>query len=90
LIADLDTGVMNTNTFRPSARLASVRDELRERRQQRAARRVLERELASYNTPAQIDDLLGVLAGQEGNDAQEIRDIVLRNELRHGLQRFAS
>jgi hypothetical protein len=83
---------MNTNTIlRPSVRLvASVRDELRERRQARAARRTLERELASYNTPSQVTDLLGVLAGQDDDSAQEIRDIVLRNELRQGLHRFAS
>jgi hypothetical protein len=83
---------MNTNTIiRPSARLvATVRDELRERRRVRTARRTLERELASYNTPAQINDLLGVLSGQDDDAAQDIRDIVLRNELRHSLHRFAS
>jgi hypothetical protein len=31
-----------------------------------------------------------VLAGQDDDSAQEIRDIVLRNELRQGLHRFAS
>lgn len=83
---------MNTNTMiRPSVRLvASVRDELRERRQARAARRALERELASYNTPSEVNDLLGMLAGQDDPASQEIRDIVLRNELRHSLHRFAS
>jgi hypothetical protein len=80
---------MNTNSIlRPSRQLvATVRDELRERREVRAARRTLERELSSYDTPAQINDLLGVLSGQDGAAAQEIREIVLRNELRTGLHR---
>lgn len=79
---------MNKNSIlRPSTHLASVRDELRERRSARAAQRSLERELSSYNTPAQVSDLLGVLAGQDDAASQEIRDIVLRNELRHGLHR---
>jgi hypothetical protein len=80
---------MNTNTvLRPSARLvATVRDELRDRRQARASRRTLERELASYNTPAQVNDLLGALTGHDDVDSQEIRDIVLRNEFRHSLHR---
>lgn len=72
---------------RPARLAATVRDELRERRQARASRRTLERELASYNTRAQVDDLLGALAGQDNEQAQEIRDIVMRNELRHGLHR---
>ena len=72
---------------RPARLAATVRDELRERRQARASRRTLERELASYDTPAQVNDLLGTLVGHEDAQAQEIRDIVLRNELRHGLHR---
>lgn len=82
-------GHMNTNSLlRPSVQLvATVRDELRDRRQARAARRTLERELASYSTPAQVNDLLGSLHGQDDAAAQVVRDIVLRNELRHGLNR---
>jgi hypothetical protein len=80
---------MNTNTvLRPSLRLVTtVRDELRDRRLARASRRTLERELASYDTPAQVSDLLGALTGNDDVRVQEIRDIVLRNELRHGLHR---
>ncbi|MBW8750300.1 MAG: hypothetical protein JF565_02610 [Propionibacteriales bacterium] len=80
---------MNTNTaLRPSLRLVTtVRDELRDRRLARASRRTLERELASYDTPAQVSDLLGSLTGDDDARVQEIRDIVLRNELRHGLHR---
>lgn len=80
---------MTTNTvLRPSLRLVTtVRDELRDRRQARASRRTLERELASYDTAAQVSDLLGSLTGNDDARVQEIRDIVLRNELRHGLHR---
>ena len=80
---------MNTNSIlRPSAQLvATVRDELRDRRQARAERRGLERELATYNTPAEVNDLLGSLHGQDDLKVEEIRTIVLRNQLRHGLHR---
>jgi len=80
---------MNTNSIlRPSVRLvATVRDDLRERREARVARRTLERELTSYNTDAQVSDLLGSLHGQDGEDAEAVRDIVLRNQLRHSLHR---
>jgi hypothetical protein len=80
---------MNTNTFLrpPAALVATVRDELRERREARAARRVLERELGSYTTPAEVNDLLGSLRGQNDEAVEDIRDIVLRNMLRHSLHR---
>jgi hypothetical protein len=80
---------MNTNPFlRPPAQLvASVRDELRERREARAGRRNLEREPATYTTPAEVNDLLGSLRGQDDRAVEDIRDAVLRNMLRHGLHR---
>jgi hypothetical protein len=77
--------------LRPSTRLvATVRDELRERRHERAARRQLERELASYTSPTEINDLLGLLSGQDSSDANELRETLLRQQLRHGLHRYAS
>jgi hypothetical protein len=80
---------MNTNTFlrQPVELVVSVRDELRERREARAGRRVLERELASYTTPAEVNDLLGSLRGQDDQAVQDIRDAVVRNLLRQGLHR---
>lgn len=80
---------MNTNNIlRPSVQLvATVRDELRERRQARTARRSLEREIASYRTTAEVNDLLGSLQASDDDAAQEIREIVLRNQLRHSLHR---
>ena len=80
---------MNTNNLlRPSVQLvASVRDDLRERRQARAERRVLERELATYNTAAEVNDLLGSLIGQDDRAVEGIRDAIVRNQLRHNLHR---
>jgi hypothetical protein len=84
---------MNTNNtiLGPSARLvATVRDELRERREERAARRSLERELASYRTPAEVNDLLGLLSSQDTADADEMREVLLRQQFKHSLHRYAS
>ena len=60
-------------------RITTIRDELRERRAARAAHETLKRELASYQTAREVDDLLGVIADQEGPEAQQIRDILLDN-----------
>jgi hypothetical protein len=80
---------MNTNTFlRPSTRLvATVRDELRERRQERATRRTLERELASYTSPSEVNDLLTLMSDVDSTEADAMREILLRQQLRHGLHR---
>jgi hypothetical protein len=81
----------NISIIRPSAHLvATVRDELRGRRVARANRRSLERELASYNTTAQINDLLGSLSGQDGPAVDAVRTMVARNAARQHLNRFAS
>lgn len=78
----------NISILRPSSRLvATVRDDLRERRQARVSRRTLERELAAYTSPADINDLLGSLQGQDDAAAEQVRDIVLRNQLRQSLHR---
>ena len=61
-------------------RLTTIRDQVRERRQERAEHRALERELASYRTPSEIDELLVVLGQHEGPEAQEVRDILLQNQ----------
>lgn len=83
---------MNTiSILRPSAHLmATVRDELRERRIARANRRSLERELATYSTSAQINDLLGSMRGQDDVSVEAVRTIVLANSARRDLNRVAS
>lgn len=77
------------NTFlRPSTRLvATVRDELRERRQERAARRSLERELASYTSPSEVNDLLTLMSDVDSTEADAMREVLLRQQMRHGLHR---
>ena len=60
-------------------RMTTLRDERRERREARAHYRALQRELASFRTPREIDDLLGVIANQDGPQAQQIRDILTDN-----------
>jgi hypothetical protein len=88
----MNTGVIHNSTIlRPSARLlATVRDELRERRVARTNRRTLERELATFDTPAQINDLLGSMRGQDEAAAETVRSIILHNSARQNLNRFAS
>jgi len=76
---------MNTTTHpissvsRPLQILATVRDELRERREMRAQKRQLQRELASYSTRAEVDDLMALLHHQESAQADQIRGILNRN-----------
>ena len=74
-----------TDTARPRAlrALTSVRDDLRERRQARAEYRALERDLASYTTHAQVDDLLAAIRDEDSLEAETIRAILGRNLLRN-------
>jgi hypothetical protein len=81
---------MKITTRAPHLRiLAGVRDELRERREARDAYRALERDLAGYNTPAEVDDLLAALRWQDDPESQVIRDILLGN-LNRRSSRLAS
>lgn len=59
--------------------LVQLRDELRQRREARAARRTLERQLASYTTRRDVDDLLALVGDSEDPSAEQIRTIVTRN-----------
>ena len=59
--------------------IAALRHDLREQRQERAEQLALQRELATYRTPREVDDLLGVIADQDSRDAQRVRDILLDN-----------
>jgi hypothetical protein len=76
---------MNTNTpssstvSRPRRLLTSVRDELRERREARNVRRKLQRELATYSTRAEVDDLMALLHHQESAQADQVRGMLVRN-----------
>ena len=70
---------MNIATNPVRGLVSTIRDELRERREARARYDALKRELASYRTTREVDDLLGVVMNQEGPEAEEIRDILLDN-----------
>jgi hypothetical protein len=70
--------------------LARLRDDLRERRRTRAARRVLEAQLASYVGAAEVDDLLASLSHHDGPDAEEIRSILVRKRTRDNTRLFAA
>jgi hypothetical protein len=79
-------------TMIASARLAlrtSFR-ELSERRHERARCRALTRKLATYTTPAEVQDLLGTIEGQEGDDAEKIRSILAGNLQRQRTHQLAS
>ena len=69
----------STTTRRPRQVLAAVRDELRERREMRRAYRDLARDLASYNTRAEVDDLLAALDNDQSPEAVQIRTILTSN-----------
>lgn len=70
-----------TSSARSSAQRVwePAREGLRQRRQARAQRRQLERELASYTTSAEVDDLLASLSGQDEASVAEIRALVVGN-----------
>lgn len=72
---------MNTNISRPSAsRLwSALRENLHETREARAEFRTLKRELASYTTRAEVDDLLGSLRGHGDGDVEAMRRILTQN-----------
>ena len=63
---------------------------LRERRQARADQRSLERDLASYSTRSDVDDLLAALRDEDSADAERIRAILARNLQDRGTGRIAS
>lgn len=75
---------------RPRRLLASVRDELRERRRVRASYRDLERALSAYSTSSEINDLLATIAHQDGPDAQRVRRVLTRQLHDQATHRIAS
>ena len=65
---------MNTSTI-----WTTVKDELRERREARAAHNALRADLAHYRTPSDIDDLLATVDTQDTPEAELIRDVLMDN-----------
>ena len=67
---------MQTAT-RPFASLwTSVRDQIRDSREAHASRAALERELASYNSESDLDDLHAILDRYNDRDTAQIRRIL--------------
>ena len=62
-----------------SALWTSVKDELRARREARAALTTLRADLEHYRTPAEIDDLLACVDAQDTPEAEMIRGILSEN-----------
>jgi hypothetical protein len=65
---------MNTSTL-----WTTVKDELRERREARAAHAALRADLAHYRTPSDIEDLLATVDNQDSPEAEIIRDVLMDN-----------
>ncbi len=62
-----------------SALWTTVKDELRERREARAALTRMRADLQHYRTPAEIDDLLATVDAQDTPEAEMIRGILSEN-----------
>jgi siroheme synthase (precorrin-2 oxidase/ferrochelatase) len=70
--------------------VSTVRDELSERRAERAAARELQRDLATYTTPREIDDLLATLERYEADRVEPMRSILVHNLMAHQGARLAA
>lgn len=77
-MANPHTGYMSISTA-VQDRIDTIRDNFRARRQEQQEHAALQQELASYRTPREVEDLLSVVADQEGPDAERIRSILLDN-----------
>ena len=67
---------MQTATRPLSSLWTTVRTQLRESREERAGRARLERELASYSSPADLDDLHAILDRYSDQETRQIRRIL--------------
>ncbi len=68
---------MRTTTY-PRVQLAAIRTRLRDAR---AARATLERELASYTSPEDLNDLHAILDRYSDQETAEIRRILARQSI---------
>ncbi|HEY8043583.1 MAG TPA: hypothetical protein VIF35_04920 [Streptosporangiaceae bacterium] len=67
---------MNSNTSPVTQLWGNVRDELRDARAARAARKALERDLASYTSEADLNDLGAILDRHSEEETADIRRIL--------------
>jgi len=71
---------MRTNTH-PRGQLTAIRTHLRDTRDARIARAALERELASYTSPADLNDLHAILDRYSDRETADIRRILARQSI---------
>jgi hypothetical protein len=67
---------MNSNTSPVTRLWTSVRDELRDARAARAARKALEHDLAGYRSQADLNDLGAILDRHSAEETADIRRIL--------------
>ena len=72
---------MESNTSPVTHLWTSVRDELRQARAARAARKALEHDLASYTSQADLNDLGAILNRHSEEETRDIRRILASRRL---------
>jgi hypothetical protein len=73
---------MQTATRPLTSLWTTVRGQIRDSREAHAARTALERELASYNSPSDLDDLHAILDRYSDRETLEIRRILAHQQSR--------
>ena len=66
----------------------TVKDELKERRERRAAARRLRADLSAFRTPSEIEDLLTMVDTQEGDGTTTADATLIRGILHDNLQAY--
>ena len=61
--------------------ITAIRSRIRESRDAHAARSALERELASYNSPSDLDDLHAILDRYSARETAQIRRILAAQQM---------
>jgi len=72
---------MGNSTHPNGSSWATIREDLRARRNARAAHNALERDIASYTTPAELNELNSILQRHDDTEVLEIRRIVDRRRV---------
>ena len=62
--------------------ITAIRSRIRESRDARAARAALEREISSYNSPSDLDDLHAILDRYNDRETVQIRRILATQRIR--------
>ena len=61
--------------------ITAIRSRIRDRRDAHAARSALERELSSYNSPSDLDDLHAILDRYSDQETVQIRRILAAQQM---------